>query len=169
MCVYTHVWERKWFACRLWMGAAVLTVYLCSPLFLHSICSAALVAQLCLTLSTPMDYSMPGSSAHGIFQAKILEWVPLPSPGSFGPRDWTQVSHIAGRSFTIWATREVPVFALKLFLNFWLRLAACRILAFNQRSNLCPLHWEHGVLTTGSPHYKHHLIKIQLIPATLIL
>ena len=69
------------------MGAAVLTVYLCSPLFLHSICSAAVVAQLCPTLSTPMDYNMPGSSVQGIFQAKILEWVPLPSPGSFGPRD----------------------------------------------------------------------------------
>ena len=32
------------------------------------------VAQSCLTLSEPMDYSLPGSSIHGIFQAKILEW-----------------------------------------------------------------------------------------------
>ena len=32
------------------------------------------VAQLCLTLSNPMDYSLPGSSVHGIFQARVLEW-----------------------------------------------------------------------------------------------
>ena len=32
------------------------------------------VTQLCLTLRDPMDYSLPGSSAHGIFQARVLEW-----------------------------------------------------------------------------------------------
>ena len=32
------------------------------------------VAQSCLTLSDPMDYSIPGSSVHGIFQARVLEW-----------------------------------------------------------------------------------------------
>ena len=43
----------------------------------------------------------------GILQARILEWVAKPSSReSFQPRDWTQVSHIAGRFFTIWATRE---------------------------------------------------------------
>ena len=43
---------------------------------------------------------------HGI-QARILEWVAFPfSRGSSQPRDWTQVSHIAGRFFTSWATRE---------------------------------------------------------------
>ena len=35
------------------------------------------VAQLCLTLSDPMDCSLPGSSVHGIFQARILEWVAI--------------------------------------------------------------------------------------------
>ena len=38
------------------------------------------VAQSCPTLSDPMDCSLPGSSVHGIFQARVLEWVPLPSP-----------------------------------------------------------------------------------------
>ena len=38
------------------------------------------VAQSCLTLHDPMDCSLPGSSVHGIFQARVLEWVPLPSP-----------------------------------------------------------------------------------------
>ena len=40
-----------------------------------------LVVQSCLTLCNPMDCSPPGSSIHGIFQARILEWVAMPSPG----------------------------------------------------------------------------------------
>ena len=40
-----------------------------------------LVAQSCLTLCNPMDYSPPGSSVHGILQARILEWGDLPHPG----------------------------------------------------------------------------------------
>ena len=60
------------------------------------------VAQSCPTLCDPMDYT-----AHGILQARILEWVVFPfSRGTFQPRDWTQVSRIAGRFFTSWATRE---------------------------------------------------------------
>ena len=52
-------------------------------------------------------YSLPGSSIHGIIQARILERVAMPScRGSSQPRDQTLVSHIAGGFFTIWATRE---------------------------------------------------------------
>ena len=69
-----------------------------------------LVAQLCLTLSDPVDCSPPGSSVHGILQARILEWVAVPfSRGSSQPRDRTWVSHIAGRFFTLWDTREAPI------------------------------------------------------------
>ena len=58
-------------------------------------------AQLCMTL-LPVDCSPLGSSVHGILQAKMLEWVAIPFfRGSFGPRDQTQVSYIAGRLFTI--------------------------------------------------------------------
>ena len=65
------------------------------------------VAQLCLTLCDPMDCSLPASSIHGIFQARILECVAISfSRRSSQPRDWTQVPHIPGRFFTIWATRE---------------------------------------------------------------
>ena len=54
-----------------------------------------------------MDCSLPASSIHGILQARILEWVAIPfSRGSFWPRDQTQVPCIAGKFFTIWATRE---------------------------------------------------------------
>jgi len=38
------------------------------------------VAQSCPTFHDPMDFSLPGSSTHGIFQARVLEWLPLPSP-----------------------------------------------------------------------------------------
>ena len=55
-----------------------------------------LVAQLCLNCCNPMDCSPPGSSAHGILQARILEWVTIPScRGSSRPRDQTWVSYIS--------------------------------------------------------------------------
>ena len=54
-----------------------------------------------------MDCSPPGSSVHGILQARILEWVAMSSSrGSSQPRDRAQVSHTAGRFFTVRATRE---------------------------------------------------------------
>ena len=55
----------------------------------------------------PQDCSLPGSSVHGILQARMLEWVAISfSRRTSWPRDWTQVFRIAGRCFTIWATRE---------------------------------------------------------------
>ena len=64
-------------------------------------------AQSCPTLCDPTDCSLPGSSVHGVFLARIREWVAMPSSkGSSWPRDQTQVSCIAGRFFTIWATRR---------------------------------------------------------------
>jgi len=65
------------------------------------------VAQLYLTLCDPLDCSLPGSSIHGSFQARVLEWVAIAfSRGSSLPMDRTRVLHIIGRRFTIWATRE---------------------------------------------------------------
>ena len=65
------------------------------------------VAQSCPTLCDPVDCRPPGSSVHGILQAGILEWVAISfSRGSSWPRDWTQVSRIAGRRLNLWATRE---------------------------------------------------------------
>ena len=66
-----------------------------------------LVTQSCPTLRDTMDCNTPGSSVHTILQARILEWVAiLFSRESSRPRDRTQVSLIADRFFTIWATRE---------------------------------------------------------------
>ena len=60
------------------------------------------VAQSCATLCDSMDYTV-----HRILQARILEWVAFPfSRVSTQPRNWTQVSYIAGRFFTSWATRK---------------------------------------------------------------
>ena len=74
------------------------------------VCVCVLVAQLCLSLCSPMDCTPPGSSVHGILQARILEWIAI----SFcrrlsGPRDQTQVSCTAGRCFSIWTTREAQL------------------------------------------------------------
>ena len=82
--------------------------YKCICRFRGALC--VLVTQSCTTLCDPMDCSPPGSSVHGIFQARILECVAIPfSRGSSWPRDWTQVSCIAGRFFTFWGTREAPM------------------------------------------------------------
>ena len=91
----------------------------CVYLFLHDwsqvklfhMCVCVLVTELCPTLCDPMDCSPPGSSVHGILQARILEWVAFPSSrGSSQSRDWTWVSSIAGRLFIIWDTREAHTY-----------------------------------------------------------
>ena len=74
-----------------------------------------LVTQLCSTLCDPMNCSLPGPSAHGTLKARMLQWVAiLFTRGSFQPRGWTWVSCTAGRFFTIWATREVPILPQKI-------------------------------------------------------
>ena len=79
-----------------------------SNLYIHMCaCVHAKLLQLCLTLCDSMDCSLPGSSVYGILQARILEWVAMPSfRGSSQSRDWIQVSCIAGGFFTFWANRE---------------------------------------------------------------
>ena len=66
-----------------------------------------LVAQSCLTLCDPMDYNLPGSSVHGIPQARILEWVASSfSRGPYWPRDGTCVSYIGRWILYHWTTWE---------------------------------------------------------------
>ena len=70
----------------------------------------ALIAQSCWTLWDPMDCSPPGSSVYGILQARILGWNAIPfSRGCSWLRDRTQVSCIADRFFTSWATKEASL------------------------------------------------------------
>ena len=90
-----------------WFGYIYICIYSYIFIFLYMLC---LVAQSCLTLCDAMGCSPPGSSVHGILQARILEWIAMPSSrGSSQHRDRTQVFHVAGGFFTIWATREALV------------------------------------------------------------
>ena len=61
------------------------------------------------------DCSLPSFSIHGSFQARVLEWVAISFfRGSSRPREWTQISCIAGRRFTLWASREDSHYSLGL-------------------------------------------------------
>ena len=80
----------------------------------------SLVTQSCSTLCNPMDCSPPCSSIHGLLQARILEWVAIPSPGDL-PRDHTRVSCTAGGFFTICSSSQLldeKLFERRLFLFF---------------------------------------------------
>ena len=73
----------------------------------HSEVLCVLVTQSCPFLCNPMDCSPSCFPVHGVLQARILQWVAMPSSrGSSWPRDWTWVTFIEGRFFTNWATRE---------------------------------------------------------------
>jgi len=64
--------------------------------FQRILCMPAKSLQSCLTLCDLMDSSPPGSSVHGISQARTLEWIAMPSPwGSSRPRDQTRVSCVS--------------------------------------------------------------------------
>ena len=106
-------------------------------------------------------FATPGSSIHGTFQARALEWVAISfSRGSSWPRDRTQVSHIVGRHFTIWVTRELPTTSLKrsnwcvkqLPPPSWLRQVAAK--------KVITLFWQHRrrLYTWTSPdgQYRNH-------------
>ena len=71
------------------------------------VCVCVKVTQSFPTLCDSINCSPPASSVHGILQARILEWVAMPSSrGSSQLRDQTWVSCIVGRFFTDWSTRE---------------------------------------------------------------
>ena len=95
------------------------------------------VAQSCLTLCDPMDYSLPGSAVHGIFQAIVLEWIAISfssgssnpgiKPGSLSLQTDALPSEPPGKSTPRQAGSYFP----------------------DQGLNLCPLQWKHGVSAIG--------------------
>ena len=95
-----------------WINDSLLIFRLPSPCCRHYMYVnvwkvKVLVAQSCLTLCNPIDSS--SSSVLGILQARILAWVAISSfRESSWHGDWTQICTIAGRFFTIWATRAIP-------------------------------------------------------------
>ena len=87
-----------------------------------------------------MDCSLSGSSIHGIFQARVLEWIAISFfRGPSRPRNQTQVSRIAGRRFNLWATREAPreeLTGIHLLISFWLQVPKKEKWALKSRSDL---------------------------------
>ena len=100
------------------------------------ICVCVLVTQMCLTFCTPMDCSPPGSSVHGILQTRILVFIAIPfSRGSFWLRYQTWVSCIAGRFFTVCATKEALytytyIYSFKIFVYIFIYLYKCILYSF---------------------------------------
>ena len=116
-----------------------------------------------------MHCSLPGSSVHGILQARLLEWVAIPFPReSSWPKDWTRVSGIACRFFSVWATKPKPGLPFSascntafvwghlwewngiqlLFLVGWklqIRVFVCR-LGGRFTLTLSPFGWEHSII-----------------------
>jgi len=112
------------------------------------------VTQLCPSLCNPMDCSLTGSSVHGIFQARILEWSDISfSRGSSRPRNQTWVSCIVGSRFTIWGTREVQVMSSSLWPHGLQHARLpCPSLSPRVCSNSCLLsQWCHPPSVTPSP------------------
>ena len=106
-------------------------------------------AQSCPALCDPMDCSPPGSSVHGIFQARILEWVTISySRGSSWPRYRTYVSYVSfiGRQiFFITAPPRKPLIVTKIreplhfndhMLTFWLQIMEHLIIIQRQITEL---------------------------------
>ena len=80
-------------------------------------------AHSCPTLCNPLAYSLSVSSVHGILQARIVEWVAISfSRGSSWPKDQTWGSCIAGRLFTVWATRGTCVI---IIYHWWMINSWC--------------------------------------------
>ena len=109
LCLFSSVLGLGWPS--IWASAMEFTLQTPhpNPLPLLQIAESVCETEFshCLGTLCVMDYSSPGSSVHGILQARILKWVAVPfSRGSFQPRNQTQVSCTAGRFFTDWTTRE---------------------------------------------------------------
>ena len=99
----------------------IIFVKICLLLMNYILKVKVLFARSCPTLCDLMDYSPPGSSVLGILQAKILEWVAISFSGTSSiPRNWTQVFHIAGRFFIIWANNSGSALFTAAFHCQWM-------------------------------------------------
>ena len=108
--IYNSVWNNScpkspacWFTMQI-LGLPASIITWCE--------SESEVAQLCPTLCDPMVCSLPGSSIHGIFQARILDWVALPSAGDLPDPGIKAGSPTLEADSTVWATRMNQFFIL---------------------------------------------------------
>ena len=137
------------------------------------------VTQSCPNLCDSMDCSVPGSSVYEILQARILERVAISfSRGSSWPRDWTQVSHIAGRFFIVWATqeaqnvlREINKYIYIYFIYLFL-VAFCMLVIGRKKTIWFCYSWPDSfnhlvsVLFLGSMDASSHCFHSRFIPCT---
>ena len=112
LILFFHMWFSSFLNTVYWINYLLLKEYSWLPCgtLIDPLLLLYLVAQLCLTLCDPVNCSLPGSTVHGIFQARILEWIAISFCGvSSWPRDQTHgacVSCTAGEFLTCWATGE---------------------------------------------------------------
>ena len=127
----------------------ILIKFSFKPIFLFTciawFINSYLCALLCRTLCNPMDCSLPSSSVHGIFQARILKWVAFSySRGSSQSKDWTPVSRIS--CIDRWI-----LYHCTSWEGQGLSCSMCGTKFPDQGSNLGPLHCEHRILATAPP------------------
>ena len=104
-----------------WLRRLILFALLWLPSTGPCFPCCCLVTKSCPTLCHPIDGSLPGSSIHGISQARILEWVAISlSRGSSRPQDWTLVSCIGRQILYHWATWEALLLLAGCFFSpYW--------------------------------------------------
>ena len=113
----------------------------------------------CLTLWDPMDCSLPGSSVHGILQARKWEWAAILFFRGFSwRRDW---NCFVGRSFTVWSTREVPLHQ-SLSFNIYIHTSVeyvtgsyAKITNFIKRSWIIDSEWVEQFLQLWGSSFSH--------------
>ena len=95
---FSENWTQDYCESQQFCFLEYLYIYIwgCIYLSIYSVCVSTKLLQSCQTVCDPLDWSPSGSSVHGILQARILEWVTMPSSrGSSWPRDWTRFSCIS--------------------------------------------------------------------------
>ena len=116
------------------------------------------VAQSCPTLCDPMDCSLSGSSIHGVFQARVLEWIAISfSRGSSRPRNRAWVSHTAGRHLTVWATIPPTTWTVValILLSAWIQYLAHSKCSINFTTVIISSHvlwWSLLLILSALPH-----------------
>ena len=121
---FAHLWNGHYGTCEMRCcvgGGSEWNRHTTGPFVFLLLSHACVLSRLSrVWLCDPMDRSPPGSSVHGILQARILEWVAMPSSrGSSWPRDQTTSTRIAGRFFTTESPSQGTHFAGRSSLGHW--------------------------------------------------